>query len=119
MAKRRLKKDIIISFLFLFLCITIYFFVEPNDESTLRVCADLYLHGGTIWTATGEQVEAVAVLASKIYDMGTIEDISKYYCAEKTTAISLHGKMLTPGWIDSHVHSIVVIIFTFFKHLIL
>jgi predicted amidohydrolase YtcJ len=67
--------------------------------------ADLVLVNGKIWTVDDRrsEVEAVAVLGSRIAAAGSTEEIRKWIGAN-TKVIDLQGKRVTPGFNDSHVH---------------
>ncbi|MCP2036316.1 putative amidohydrolase YtcJ [Planomicrobium sp. HSC-17F08] len=61
-------------------------------------------HGGTIYTmaAEDETVEAVLVSDDKIEKIGTYEELREL--AE--TEVDLQGKVVYPGFVDSHMHMI-------------
>ncbi len=67
--------------------------------------ADLILHHGKIATVDREFHirPALAVRAGKIAAVGSNEEVLKLK-GPKTEAIDLHGKLVLPGLIDSHVH---------------
>ncbi|HJQ98362.1 MAG TPA: amidohydrolase [Candidatus Polarisedimenticolaceae bacterium] len=69
--------------------------------------ADLYFHGGTIYTANPAQprAEAVAVRGGKIVFVGA-ESEAKSLIGPSTRVVSLEGRMLTPGFHDAHVHPV-------------
>ncbi len=69
--------------------------------------ADLVIVGGKIYTVnnTNQVVEAVAVNGNKITFAGSEADVKKYI-GEETKKIDLHGKILTPGFIEGHGHII-------------
>ncbi|MEO8216857.1 MAG: amidohydrolase [Acidobacteriota bacterium] len=66
---------------------------------------DLVLTNGKIWTGSDGQrfAQAVAVRADRIVAVGTNEEIIALGDS-KTRMIDLHGKLVTPGFIDNHVH---------------
>jgi predicted amidohydrolase YtcJ len=61
-------------------------------------------HGGLIYTmaAEGETVEAVLVENDKIAKLGTYEELKN----EADKEIELEGKVVYPGFVDSHLHMI-------------
>jgi len=67
--------------------------------------ADLVLIKGDILTMNPDQpnAEAVAVKGKKIMLVGTNQEISDLI-GEKTQIITLNGKTVLPGFIDTHIH---------------
>jgi len=67
--------------------------------------ADLALIKGKIVTIDKDDsiVEAVACKGEKIIKVGTTKDV-KPYIGKKTNVIDLEGKLVTPGFVDTHVH---------------
>jgi predicted amidohydrolase YtcJ len=67
--------------------------------------ADLVVLGGTIYTVNETQpvVEAVAVKGDTIIFAGSKKDVQKYI-RDQTKLVDLDGKIMTPGFIDSHAH---------------
>lgn len=67
--------------------------------------ADLLVLGGKIYTVNDQQplVEAVAVRDGKIAFAGS-EREARSYEGTKTKVIDLHGKVMTPGFIEGHGH---------------
>ncbi|TWT28357.1 amidohydrolase [Planomicrobium sp. CPCC 101110] len=61
-------------------------------------------HGGVIYTmaAEGETAEAVLVADGKITKLGTYEGLKK----DADTEVDLNGKVVYPGFVDSHMHMI-------------
>merc|ERR1712137_1010624 len=100
-------RDVVLSFLMVIigLCVVVYVGRSPQSPFEYE-CADLFFEGGTIWTGTDRSVEAVAIRGRYIVAAGSYEEVAPYYCPQYTTAVPLHGKMMTPGWIDTHVHSL-------------
>lgn len=67
-------------------------------------CETLLFTGGTILTMTDEMVqEAVVVKNDKIHFVGTLEDCRRV-AGPTYKEVDLHGKCLLPGFIDPHVH---------------
>src|SRR5579859_5330808 len=67
--------------------------------------ADLALVNGNIWTVHEGQAraEAVACIGSRIAAVGSTAEIQKWIGAS-TQVIDLHGRLVTPGFNDAHVH---------------
>jgi len=67
--------------------------------------ADLALVNGSIWTLNSSQpwAEAVAVGGEKIMRVGSTAEIKKM-AGEKTEVVDLKGRLVLPGFIDSHTH---------------
>jgi len=67
--------------------------------------ADLVLVDGNVLTMNSSQpsAEAVAVKKDRIVKVGTTEQISSWI-GKDTTLINLQGKVVVPGFIDSHIH---------------
>jgi predicted amidohydrolase YtcJ len=67
--------------------------------------ADLVLMGGNVLTMNPSQscAEAIAIKDDRIVKVGTNEAISRWI-GKNTKVISLNGKTLVPGFIDTHIH---------------
>ena len=70
--------------------------------------ADYVFMGGKVYTVNKEQpwAEAVAVQGKKIVFVGSTSD-AKNYIGDQTKIVDLDGKMMLPGFIDSHCHPVV------------
>ncbi len=80
-----------------------------NDESLpgkITVWADLVLINGTFYTADSSHTfaEAVAVKNQRIIHVGSNEDIASYI-GPPTKTMDLNGKMVLPGFIETHLHT--------------
>lgn len=66
---------------------------------------DLIFTNGDIITVSDEQhrVEAIAIKDGKIHAIGSNADVLKYQ-TDTTQIRDLHGKTVTPGFIDAHGH---------------
>ncbi|NKB77285.1 MAG: amidohydrolase family protein [Gammaproteobacteria bacterium] len=67
--------------------------------------ADLVISGGTVYTVNEAlpRAQAVAVRDGEIIFVGDDVEVQKYI-SEDTEVIDLEGKMLLPGFIDTHNH---------------
>src|SRR5215208_5258986 len=67
--------------------------------------ATLILTNGRIWTGNPDQprAEAVAAIDGRIVAMGAAAEIARW-AGPRTTTIDLAGKLVVPGFNDSHVH---------------
>lgn len=76
-------------------------------SKTRRAAADLVLRGGAVYTLTPERpwAEAVAVAGGRIVFVGTDRDVAEWV-GPKTRVVDLGGKMLLPGFHDTHVHPV-------------
>ena len=85
-----------------YIFISFIFFISCTGPQQV---ADVIFINGNIYTVNDDQptVQAVAVLDGKIVAVGANEDILSLKGAGSKT-IDLHGKMMTPGLIDSHAH---------------
>ena len=80
-------------------------FVFLSACSARKSAADLIILGGKIYTMNeaAPVAEAIAVIGDTIAFVGDSESVKKWQ-GEKTKTIDLHGKTLTPGFIESHGH---------------
>ena len=76
-------------------------------QSNNSQSADLVFQNGFVFTvdSLNTEAEAVAIKDSKIVFVGDNEAI-KSFIGKKTKVIDLNGKMILPGFIDSHAHPI-------------
>jgi len=74
---------------------------EGNSEP-----ADLVIHNAKIFTVNDEnpQATAVAVKGEWIIVVGNYEKISKYIDIETTKVIDAEGRLVIPGFNDTHAH---------------
>ncbi len=72
-----------------------------------RTAADLALTNGRIYTVNSERgwAEAVAIRDGRIVFVGTNDD-AKAYVGPGTQVVELDGRVVLPGFQDSHVHPI-------------
>lgn len=69
--------------------------------------ADLILHSGKVYTAEPGQAlqQAVAIENGKVVAVGSDNQVLRLKAAH-TRVLDLHGKVLMPGFIDSHSHTV-------------
>ena len=67
--------------------------------------ADLVITNAKIWTVdhARPEAQAVAILGDRIVAVGSDQDVGSWRGA-RTQVIDAHGKLLLPGFNDSHVH---------------
>jgi len=68
--------------------------------------ADLVLRGGRVITLTpdGRVAEAIAVRGNQILFVGSDAEVRRFI-GPKTRIVELHGRGVTPGFIDAHTHT--------------
>ncbi|MDA0196318.1 MAG: amidohydrolase [Bacteroidetes bacterium] len=85
--------------------ITDLLFGSKEKDELPKVTADLVIRDARIWT--GNKIrpweEAIAVSADTIVALGNTKDINKLI-GKDTQIIEAKGLMVTPGFIDSHIH---------------
>jgi predicted amidohydrolase YtcJ len=83
------------------------FLLQPLVAKAETLTADTILTGGKIVTvdAKGTIAEAIAIRNGKILAVGTAGDV-KTLSGPHTKTISLGGRTVIPGLIDSHIHAI-------------
>ena len=98
-SKRRLSPLVMVALVFL---ATITACSEPSGP-----VADVVYTNGHVYTMDQEmtRAEAVATLGGDIMFVGSSEDAMKL-AGENTKTVDLAGKMLLPGFIDTHMHPI-------------
>jgi predicted amidohydrolase YtcJ len=86
-----------IQFLFIGLLMTV--------ACTSKKAASLVIKGAKIYTANSNNdvAEAIAVTGDRITFVGSNSEITEFI-GDETEVIDLHGKMLTPGFIEGHGH---------------
>ena len=92
---------------FKLLKIIILIIVALTELSFGQEKADLVLLNGKIFTADSANhfAQAVAVKDSAIIKVGS-NSLIQNYIGTSTTVYNLHGKLVTPGLIDSHTHMV-------------
>jgi predicted amidohydrolase YtcJ len=70
-----------------------------------KPAADLIITNAKIWTVdkARPQAEALAVLGERIVAVGSATDVDVWH-GPQTRVLDAHGKLLLPGFNDSHVH---------------
>ncbi|WP_019530727.1 amidohydrolase [Dasania marina] len=78
---------------------------SPGTPPATQLAADLVLSNAKVYTVDEQQpwAEAVAVKDGKIVFVGSNQD-AKQWLGDDTQQQDLAGKMLLPGFIDSHAH---------------
>ena len=89
--------------IFLWIIVSAFFFVACRQESRRKTT--LAVINARIWTGNSEQpwAEALAVSGNKIIAVGANIEI-QLFIDDSTYVIDAEGMMVTPGFIDSHVH---------------
>lgn len=85
----------------------IFIFVLSGCDSKQNDIADIVFTNGVVYTvdSLNTKAKAVAIKDKSIIFIGINNDIQKLI-GENTEVIDLKGKLLLPGFIDSHCHSI-------------
>ncbi|MBW6463910.1 MAG: amidohydrolase [Firmicutes bacterium] len=80
--------------------------MKPNLSNTNSNGVDILFYNGVIYTADKDNtiVEALAVKEGKIIFTGSSKDASRYM-TDAGEVIDLQGRMILPGFIDSHLHA--------------
>ncbi|TQR36350.1 amidohydrolase [Brevibacillus brevis] len=78
---------------------------KTNATNPISKKADVILQNGTVYTVNAKRdfAEAIAISDGKIVYVGTNQGVKPYQNA-KTKVVDLGGKMVLPGFIDSHSH---------------
>ena len=86
------------------LCLIACFSVSCNNDSTKNK-ADIVVKNAKIWTGNPNQpeAEALAIKGDRLVFVGNTEGVQNFI-GDKTQVIDAKGQMLTPGFIDCHVH---------------
>jgi hypothetical protein len=102
-----IKGKIFFSFKFLASIIFCVFwlFLSFGCSGKVPIQADLVITGGKIWTVDEDVpiAEAVAVWKGMILNVGTDREIQKLV-GPQTEVIDVEGKLVLPGFCDSHTH---------------
>ena len=105
--KRSAVKKICLSSIAATLALSMNAYSHDNDhnQNPTTQKADLIFENGTVYTvdAKHSEAKAVAVKDGKIVYVGTTAGL-KDWRGHKTEIIDLKGKMLLPGFIDTHNH---------------
>lgn len=81
------------------------FVLAASGQTGYKPAADLIITNAKVWTVDSAHptAQAVAVLGDRIVAVGSNADISRWR-GSKSQVIDAHGKLLLPGFNDSHVH---------------
>jgi predicted amidohydrolase YtcJ len=87
-----------------FFCIAV-FFCAIAAFGQAKPAADIIITNAKIWTVdkAHPQAEAVAVLDERVIAVGTAADVDQWH-GPQTKVLDAQGKLLLPGFNDSHVH---------------
>lgn len=79
--------------------------VEEKSQTKIIDSADTVFTNGAVYTVdkSNSWAEAIAISNGKISFVGTDEDVENYI-SDETNVIDLDGKMILPGFHDSHMH---------------
>ena len=80
------------------------FSISCNNDSTKNK-ADIVVKNAKVWTGNPNQpeAEALAIKGDRLVFVGNTEGVQNFI-GNKTQVIDAKGQMLTPGFIDCHVH---------------
>ncbi len=101
-----MKKNIF--FLKIIFCLIIFFELSCNsNQSGNKNQITLAVINARIWTGDSQKpwAEAIAMSGDTISFIGTTADCQKFF-GTSTQIIDAHDQMITPGFIDAHVHFI-------------
>ena len=78
-----------------------------SEHSLASQYADTVLRGGAVYTVNASRswAEALAIREDKIVFVGSDEEVNAF-TGPDTRVIELDGKMVLPGFHDSHIHPI-------------
>ncbi|MEZ5501616.1 MAG: amidohydrolase [Halioglobus sp.] len=100
----------IVGFTIVFLCLGFFTACSSNNDnsdiaSLEPVIADLVLTGGKVYTVNSEQpwAEAVAIKGDTLIFVGSTTEAEAHIGSE-TRVADLDGRMVLPGFIDTHAH---------------
>jgi predicted amidohydrolase YtcJ len=79
--------------------------LAASSQAQTKPAADLIITHAKVWTVdkSHPQVQAVAVLGDRIVAIGTDDEVSAWR-GPQTKVIDAGGKLVLPGFNDSHVH---------------
>src|SRR5205814_5108181 len=70
--------------------------------------ADRVLVGGRVWTGLARPyAQAVAIKGDRLLAVGTTDEVRRLV-GPTTTVLDLHGRFVTPGFNDAHLHFLIV-----------
>ncbi len=81
--------------------------LKKQRKATLKPTCNLLLYNGVIHTMDPKLplAEAVAITGSRIVAVGRTQDLSSFL-RSSLQAVDLEGRLMVPGFIDSHFHMI-------------
>lgn len=98
-----MKKAKILPIIAILIIIIGLFWFRTSDY--VNIAATMVIFNSKIWTGTSDDdfAEAVAIKDDKILAVGTNKEIQKYI-KKSTSVIDGGGKLVCPGFTDSHLH---------------
>ncbi|HEX6502654.1 MAG TPA: amidohydrolase [Terriglobales bacterium] len=89
----------------IFFALFLHFIAMVMTTAQSQPAADLIITNARIWTGdkSHPKADAVAILGDRIVAVGSSAEADAWRGA-RTKAIDAHGKLLLPGFNDSHVH---------------
>jgi predicted amidohydrolase YtcJ len=89
----------------LFLCTVCAILPSVSQQEVKPRPADLILHNGFIYTVDQKRTvaEALAIRSGRIVFVGHNSDVTRF-AGKETKVVDLGGRMVLPGFIDSHCH---------------
>ena len=88
------------------LCLFLGSAIVGASAQTARQHADRIFVNGKIWTADDArpQAQALAISGDKIMAVGSNEEVHALATTADTAVIDLQGRLVVPGFQDSHLH---------------
>ena len=77
-----------------------------QQASAFLMGADIVLRGGTVYSmdARGNRHSAIAIAGDRIVAVGSEADMA-LFTTEATRIVELDGRVVFPGFIDTHIHT--------------
>ena len=86
--------------------LVIFFCFLSNAAWAVSTGADVVLLGGTVYSmdTQGNRHSAIAIASDRILAVGSEADIA-LFTTEATRIVELDGRVVFPGFIDAHIHT--------------